>query len=53
MTATKMYGLNWPWPQNVGIKMVFLPKKYKTFDVGCIIKWIVKTDKVGFWDAKC
>ena len=25
MTATKMYGPNWPWPQNVWTKTVFLP----------------------------
>ena len=27
--------------------------KNRTFDVGCIVKWVVKIDKVAFWDAKC
>ena len=29
LIATKMYGLNWLWLQNIGIKIVFSPKIYK------------------------
>ena len=27
-------------------------KKKKTFDIGNIVKWDSKIDKVTFWDAK-
>ena len=27
-------------------------KKNKTFDIGCIVKWGGKIDKVTFWGAK-
>ena len=27
-------------------------KKYKTFNIRCIVKWIVKIDRVDFWYAK-
>ena len=29
-----------------------LKKKKKTFDIGNIVKWDSKIDKVTFWDAK-
>ena len=28
-------------------------KKNRMFDIGCIVKWYVKIDKVEFWDVKC
>ena len=28
-------------------------KKYRIFDVWCIVIWGVKINKVVFWDAKC
>ena len=26
--------------------------KNRTIDIGCVIKWYVKINKVSFWDAK-
>ena len=28
-------------------------KKYRTFDIWCIVKWVVKINKMAFWDVKC
>ena len=27
-------------------------KKNRTFDIGCIVKWGGKIDKIAFWGAK-
>ena len=41
---------NWKYKEWYFIEVVKKKKKNKTFDVGCIIKWDLKINKVVFWD---
>ena len=59
-------GKQWQWVSVVAVGLLVVKemrmriknnilwsgKKYKIFNVGCIVKWVVKINKVSFWDTK-